>query len=291
MKQIIREAIRLKKEGASEGRIRELRQKYISKISPRNGNIKRDRVEMAKEKTLHQIYETGGRQFTCCPFHAERTPSLHITGNQWYCFGCGEGGDTIAFVMRWRSLRFLEAVDYILGAPIPPRKIVPPRQLIILSEKKWIYMDAGGNPVTCVCRQDTNEGKRMWQERNESGVWVLSGLKENLPLYNLPEIVKTEKTILVVEGEKARDAAEKFYPEYCCTTWIGGTNAIYKTDWKPLIGKKILLWPDNDDAGREAMKKIAEIVPAKFIYHETDIKGWDIGDAKGRVEFIIQENL
>ena len=31
-----------------------------------------------------------------CPLHNEKTPSFHVTGNKWRCFGaCAKGGDTI----------------------------------------------------------------------------------------------------------------------------------------------------------------------------------------------------
>ena len=52
-----------------------------------------------------------------CPFHDERTPSFHVRPalGLWHCFGCGEGGDTINFVMRADALGFLEAVEYLAG--------------------------------------------------------------------------------------------------------------------------------------------------------------------------------
>lgn len=48
-----------------------------------------------------------------CPFHDERSPSFQVSPAKglWYCFGCGEGGDTIDFVMRTDVLGFSEAVE------------------------------------------------------------------------------------------------------------------------------------------------------------------------------------
>ena len=47
-----------------------------------------------------------------CPFHNEKTPSFHVnTAKQIYrCFGCGEGGDVISFVMKVENLDFMDAV-------------------------------------------------------------------------------------------------------------------------------------------------------------------------------------
>src|SRR5690606_14530201 len=50
-----------------------------------------------------------------CPFHDERSPSFHVRpgAGRWHCFGCGEGGDVIEFVMRIDGLPFAEAVEYL----------------------------------------------------------------------------------------------------------------------------------------------------------------------------------
>ena len=63
--------------------------------------------------------------FICCPFHNEKTPSLKLyDGNRgFYCFGCGEHGSVIDFVMRYFNLDFQKAIsklndDFRLGLPI-----------------------------------------------------------------------------------------------------------------------------------------------------------------------------
>ena len=57
-----------------------------------------------------------GRNYVCsCPFHSERTPSCTIfTDTQnFYCFGCGAGGDGITFIMKIENLTFPEAVKLL----------------------------------------------------------------------------------------------------------------------------------------------------------------------------------
>ena len=66
--------------------------------------------------------------FICCPFHNEKTPSLKLyDGNRgFYCFGCGDHGSIIDFVMRYFGLDFQSAIsklndDFCLGFPIGQR--------------------------------------------------------------------------------------------------------------------------------------------------------------------------
>ena len=52
-----------------------------------------------------------------CPFHDEKTPSFTVreTVGAFHCFGCGEGGDVIAFVQKLDHLTFAEAVERLAG--------------------------------------------------------------------------------------------------------------------------------------------------------------------------------
>ena len=66
----------------------------------------------------------------CCPFHTEKTPSFSISKEKQYfhCFGCGVGGDTIAFVQKLFNLPSpIQAAkrlnsDFSLGLNLAPHK-------------------------------------------------------------------------------------------------------------------------------------------------------------------------
>jgi DNA primase len=55
----------------------------------------------------------GGALKGLCPFHDEKTPSFNVRPNHgtFHCFGCGEGGDVIAFLMKSEHLGFVESVE------------------------------------------------------------------------------------------------------------------------------------------------------------------------------------
>ena len=69
------------------------------------------------------LKRTGVNFVGLCPFHNEKTPSFTVSEvKQFYhCFGCGEGGDVISFIMKMENLSFLEACEYLankLGIPL-----------------------------------------------------------------------------------------------------------------------------------------------------------------------------
>lgn len=114
--------------------------------------------------------------------------------------------------------------------------------------------------------------------------WMPEGFPEPRPLYRLPELAGNA-TILVCEGEKAADAAGKLFPEMVATTSMHGAASPSKTDWSPVAGRSVVIWPDADDAGRRyaedvvvlaEMAGVADVrivdVPASFP------KGWDLAD-------------
>ena len=62
-----------------------------------------------------KLQQAGSRSKCCCPLHHEKTPSLMIdpARNTWHCFGCGEGGDAIAFIQKKENMDFPEAVRHL----------------------------------------------------------------------------------------------------------------------------------------------------------------------------------
>ncbi|MBE6622650.1 MAG: DNA primase [Ruminococcaceae bacterium] len=69
------------------------------------------------------LKRAGSNMVGCCPFHSERTPSFTVFPEKnFYCFGCGAGGDVITFIMRIENLDYQSAVQYLAdaaGIPVP----------------------------------------------------------------------------------------------------------------------------------------------------------------------------
>ena len=62
-----------------------------------------------------ELKKKGRNFFGLCPFHGEKTPSFSVnTEKQIYkCFGCGEGGSSIDFIMQKHNYDFVEALTYL----------------------------------------------------------------------------------------------------------------------------------------------------------------------------------
>ena len=76
-----------------------------------------------------------------------------------------------------------------------------------------------------------------------------SGLLVKLDAADAPE-----KTVVVVEGEKAFDALAAYGSKnFTAAHWVGGTGAADGADYTPLKGRVVILWPDAHKEGRDAM--------------------------------------
>ena len=62
-----------------------------------------------KEAAEHYGLKIGRGNMVCCPFHADRTPSMKLNEDYFYCFGCGATGDVIDLVARLFHLPPAEA--------------------------------------------------------------------------------------------------------------------------------------------------------------------------------------
>src|ERR1700733_6981848 len=58
-----------------------------------------------------KLTRSGRETKGCCPFHGEKTPSFYVYDDHYHCFGCGEHGDVITFVMKSTGASFMEAVE------------------------------------------------------------------------------------------------------------------------------------------------------------------------------------
>lgn len=123
----------------------------------------------------------------------------------------------------------------------------------------WDYHSPDGNRVAVVVRYES-DGKKTYRpvSKHDDG-WHWGDPPGLWPLYGLAELGSQPGTVFIVEGEKCSDAVK----------WLGlqpvtsahGARSAAKTDWSPLAGAdRVVILPDNDDAGRRYADDVEAIV-------------------------------
>ncbi|MDR2255001.1 MAG: DNA primase [Arthrobacter sp.] len=121
------------------------------------GLIKRDDIDEVRSRTdIKAVVEAFvslkpagiGSYKGLCPFHDERSPSFHVRPQvgTYHCFGCGESGDAISFLMKMNHTTFAETVEQLAaragielhyedGGKGPDRESVGKRQRLLDAHK------------------------------------------------------------------------------------------------------------------------------------------------------------
>ncbi|WAJ69747.1 DUF927 domain-containing protein [Catenovulum adriaticum] len=132
--------------------------------------------------------------------------------------------------------------------------------------KIWNYTNAKGVLIIRVMRFDSADGNKTYRplaygsKKGQAPKWHWQQLPDNRPLYNLPAVSSQCENVVLVEGEKAADAAKSLFTDYVASTWSGAVKAVAKTDFSPLASKNVLFWPDNDEAGQEIIDKLKAVL-------------------------------
>lgn len=229
---------------------------------------------------------SGIHQRGLCPFHDDKTSSLTVTDSKklYKCFACGAGGDVIDFLVRMgrtfpeacaeiQTGQMIPSTDVNLSTvakpavvwqiidPVPDNAPEPTfhHYRFIGIKPTSVYMYAQDGKIRgFVVRFDAPGQKKetLPYTLRTDGTrieWRWEGWPVK-PIYNIDALkLKPHANVLIVEGEKACDAAAKLFPALAVITWQGGTDSIHKVDFSPLHGRKIILWPDNDEPGFLAM--------------------------------------
>ena len=96
-----------------------------------------------------------------------------------------------------------------------------------------------------------------------SGVqkWRCKAIPSGRPLYGLDRLAaRPNAPVLVAEGEKAADGAARRFSNHVTVAASGGASAAAMTDWTPLKGRTIVIWPDADTPGNEFAADVARIL-------------------------------
>ena len=126
------------------------------------------------------------------------------------------------------------------------------------------YTNSDGIPLHYRIRARHPESKDKWirpMRLNGDGYELKEPeYADGKPLYRLHELIaRQDEPVIVVEGEWAADALAK---RGLLVTTSGGAQSAETADWNPISGRKVIIWPDNDDAGQSYGKSVEKALLA-----------------------------
>jgi 5S rRNA maturation endonuclease (ribonuclease M5) len=275
------------------------------------------RIREYLEKSGIQIENKKVEPKCICFAHDEKTPSMVVYDDHVNCYGCGFNGDIFDVAGKLHNLSEFKDqasnVKEVLGYADPSKKKAPVKKTVkakkiesfpvsfpkdkaleiytpesiqkigkSFGELKtaWPYTDKDNNIIALDVRFEKGKEKNVitfWHDGKSIKV-------KNSPnlIFNLYEILNTDKPILIHEGSKCADIGIKNLPEFCHTTWNRGTHSVLKVDWTILKDKKVFILRDNDSPGLDCANKIRDKLPnailIKIYPGIKSVKGGDIED-------------
>jgi hypothetical protein len=146
-------------------------------------------MEINKPDIVHIIEQEGielKRGKALCPFHAERTPSFIVNqkNQTFHCFGCGDHGDVIDFIMKLHGLSFKDALVYMGIKSGQPVRVDP--AIARQSKIQRDYETAINNLYETLCRKSRELYKvKLYVQKNpgaltEQGTVYFAGVMGKL---------------------------------------------------------------------------------------------------------------
>jgi hypothetical protein len=269
-------------------------------------NALAQRLLLGSETLVPQWLPSGrrrGHEWVCGDLSGGEGTSLSVNllSGRWADFATSDrGGDLIDLYAAIHELTMAEAYRELddgsaAAAPARPAKPAKPARTVVTPvpeavadcecvhpaygapSARWTYWDGNGEVLGYVARYDPpGQRKQIVPWTWDGDRWGMGQWPVPRPLYRLQELeARAADPVLIVEGEKAADAAAAISGPYAVCTWPGGGQAVNRANWKPVHGRKILLWPDADDAGIQTMQRLAAMLAERCPEVKTHRSGRD----------------
>ena len=182
--------------------------------------------------------------------------SVNLKSNTWYDHEQQDGGGMLDLIIhKGMAKNRSEAAGWLKQRDLLANDASPPSKKPILREH--VYRNDKGELVRKAVKYEDGSWRQFkWQE----GDWIanVTGVP-NIP-YQLPELLEDnrDRPVYIMEGEKDVDRAIKFGLLATCN--VGGAGKWTRELNQYLVGKKVCIVPDNDDAGARHADKTLQIL-------------------------------
>jgi len=111
------------------------------------------------------LKKTGKNFVGLCPFHADTQPSFTVSEEKqiFHCFGCGQGGNVLTFLMHYNNLNFPEAVGFLArksGIEIPKKKMSPAQKKELEERDRLLKINGEAAIYYKTMLSDPSSGKK-----------------------------------------------------------------------------------------------------------------------------------
>jgi putative DNA primase/helicase len=141
----------------------------------------------------------------------------------------------------------------------------PPKGAVLLNTTATDVRDISGRVIATQIRKDYTLRGVAYKDFawKRYGVWGLDGIREtHLPLLGTDQYGKKKGPWFICEGAKAKSALDKVGVD-ALAVMLGAPKCPDPSVFAFLqYEKSVYLWPDNDEVGRELMRKVARILSA-----------------------------
>lgn len=161
------------------------------------------------------------------------------------------------------------AIESVLVMPVPEDAPSPPAYFGQLGSptSTYRYLDAEGRLSFIVLRFDSANGQKefrpmtLWCNPQGQQQWQTKAPPVLRPLYGLDQLhARPAAPVMVVEGEKAADAAAQLFPDHVVVTTMNGAKSPDKSDLSPLVGREVFIWPDHDEPGQKYAETVTSLL-------------------------------
>jgi hypothetical protein len=171
-----------------------------------------------------------------------------------------------------------------------------------VGEKETVYelKNLDGTLEAFHVRIDRADGSKSFYWRRPDGASGLGGLRTaDLPLFGSERIASFDrgKMVVILEGEKATEAAQQALGLQALGTVTGASSTPSAAVLECLRGLDVVLWPDADEAGRKHVERIAKLLlgvarTVKLLEPPAGVPvGWDAADLALSDDLVLDEAM